>query len=207
MGCLVGAAVGGGPSAGSGRTTFEAPLLGIGDSAGDQLRGNTVWHVRQGRSSGEFSGWCEWWCRRRRSLPAGAVGDSSKGSPDIRGNVGELRSDRCRDKLSIGPSFSVIRLLRTNARTYRTFTFASTLVTHGSAVRVGNQPLRAGGVRRNRLPPVGASAPGSAPGPRTPAGSPVAVWHIAANARAAGRRCPASRAGLQTRCRVVVGLD
>ena len=104
---LVDAAVGG-TAAGAGRATSEASLLGVGDSAGDQLTGNTVGHLRQGRSSGEFSGWCEWWRRRCRSSSAEAVGDSSKASPDSRGNVGELRSDRCRDMFCIGPSFSVI---------------------------------------------------------------------------------------------------
>jgi hypothetical protein len=56
---LVGAVVGGTTSAGAGRTTFEAPLFGVGDSAGDQLTGNTVRHLRQGLSSGGFFSWCE----------------------------------------------------------------------------------------------------------------------------------------------------
>jgi hypothetical protein len=126
LGCLVGAAVGGTTSAGAGRMTSEASLLGVGNSAGDQLTGNTVGHLRQRRSSGGFSGWCGWWCRRRRRVPADAVGDSSKGSPDCRGNVGELRSDRCCDIVSIGPFCSVIRIVRTNAGTYRTRDVVST---------------------------------------------------------------------------------
>jgi len=56
---LVGAAVGGTTSAGAGHTTFEAPLFGVGDSAGDQLTGNTVRHLRHGLSWGGFSSWCE----------------------------------------------------------------------------------------------------------------------------------------------------
>jgi hypothetical protein len=126
LGCLVGAAVGGTTSAGAGRMTSEASLLGVGNSAGDQLTGNTVGHLRQRRSSGGFSGWCGWWCRRRRRVPADAVGDSSKGSPDCRGNVGELRSDRCCDIVFIGPFCSVIRIVRTNAGTYRTRDVVST---------------------------------------------------------------------------------
>jgi hypothetical protein len=51
--------VGSTPPAGAGRTTFEAPPFGVGDSAGDQLTGNTVRHLRQGLSSGWFCSWCE----------------------------------------------------------------------------------------------------------------------------------------------------
>lgn len=134
MRCSVVAAVSCAASAGVARTTSEASLLGVGDSVGDQFTGNTVGQLRQGRSSSGFSGWCEWWCRRRRRWPADAVGSSSKGSPDNRGNVGELRSDRCRDIVSSGPFFSVIVMLRTNARTYRTFIFASTLISSRRAL-------------------------------------------------------------------------
>jgi hypothetical protein len=56
---LVGAVVGGTTPTGAGCTTFEAPLFGVGDSAGDQLRGNTVRHLRQRVSSGGFVSWCE----------------------------------------------------------------------------------------------------------------------------------------------------
>jgi hypothetical protein len=142
MCCLVVAAVSCAASAGVARTSSEASLLGVGDSVGDQLTGYTVGQLRQGRSSSGLSGWCEWWCRRRRRLPADAVGDSSKGPPDSHGNVGELRSDRCRDILSIGPSFSVILILRTNARTYRTFIFASTLISCGGSAPFDDQPVR-----------------------------------------------------------------
>lgn len=86
---LVGAVVCGTTSAAAGRTTCESSLFGVGDSAGDQLRGNAVRHLRHGLSSGGFSGWCEWWRRRRRNPPADAVGDTSNGSLDNRGNVGE----------------------------------------------------------------------------------------------------------------------
>jgi hypothetical protein len=106
---LVGAVVGGGTAAaGAFRTTAEALLLGVGDSACDQFTGNTVGQLRQRRSSGGFFGWCEWWCRRLRSSSAAGLADSSKGSVDSRGNVGELRLIGSRDILSIAPSFSVI---------------------------------------------------------------------------------------------------
>jgi hypothetical protein len=42
-----------------GRATGEAALFGVGDSAGDQLTGNVVRHLRHGLSSGRFSSWCE----------------------------------------------------------------------------------------------------------------------------------------------------
>jgi hypothetical protein len=48
--CLVGAVVGGTTSAAVGRTTCEAAPFGVGDSAGDQLTGNTVRHLRHGLS-------------------------------------------------------------------------------------------------------------------------------------------------------------
>jgi hypothetical protein len=51
--------VGGTTSAGAGRTTFEAPLFGVGDSAGDQRTGDTMGHLRHGLSSGGFTSWCE----------------------------------------------------------------------------------------------------------------------------------------------------
>jgi hypothetical protein len=56
---LVGAVLGGTTPTGAGRATFEAPLFGVGDSAGDQLTGNMVRHLRHGLSSGGFSSWCE----------------------------------------------------------------------------------------------------------------------------------------------------
>jgi len=56
MWVLVDPAFGAATAVAAGRTTFEAPLLGVGDSTGDQLTGNTVGHLRQGRSSGGFSG-------------------------------------------------------------------------------------------------------------------------------------------------------
>src|SRR5262249_11223191 len=43
-GCLIGGVVAGTTSAAAGRTTCEAALFGVGDSAGDQLTGNTVRH-------------------------------------------------------------------------------------------------------------------------------------------------------------------
>src|SRR4029078_13523995 len=101
---LVGAAFGGTTRAGAGHTTFEAPLFGVGDSAGDQLTGNTVRHLRQGLSSGGFISWWERCCQRRRSSPADAVGDSSNGSMGNRGNVGELRLERGR-AVYIAPFF------------------------------------------------------------------------------------------------------
>lgn len=103
---LVGAVVGGTTSARAGRTTSESSLFGVGDSAGDQFAGNAVGHLRHGLSSGDFSGWCEWW-GRRRSSPADAVGDSSNGSLDNRGNVGEWRVERGLDKISGAPPFHI----------------------------------------------------------------------------------------------------
>jgi hypothetical protein len=50
-------AVGGTASADAGCTTSEALLLGVGDSAGDQITGNTEGQLRQRRSSGGFFGW------------------------------------------------------------------------------------------------------------------------------------------------------
>jgi hypothetical protein len=56
---LIGVVVGGTTSTGAGRSTSEALLFGVGDSAGDQLTGNTVRQLRHGLSSGGFSSWCE----------------------------------------------------------------------------------------------------------------------------------------------------
>lgn len=108
---LVGAVVGGTTSARAGRTTTESSLFGVGDSAGDQFTGNTVGHLRQGLSSGDFSGWCERW-RRRRSSPADAVRDSPNGSLDNRGNVGEWRFERGLDAISLAPSYEIDELMR-----------------------------------------------------------------------------------------------